>query len=145
MSVILPKAKPQEIVDSLDLIDVVWLTSGNVRADSVEEVDFWKVVRRVSKWTNASIRMVCEYGFSKSDYVRVWKDRLNADLISVSLEDLESRDGSPKISTKDSNRIFCSDVRWRVIVRSYSNSEVECNNSNVWIRARLLDKPSSRY
>jgi hypothetical protein len=142
----LTKMPAQEIIESNNLIDVVWLTSGSIPADSSEEVDFWKVVRRVSKFTHVSVRIVCELGFSKSDYVGIWKDRLNADLISVSPEDLETRDGVPKLSTADCERIFCCDVRWRVFVRCVSNPELECDNSHARMRVSLLDKiTSSRY
>ncbi len=136
----------QEIIESNDLIDVVWLTSGSVSAGSGEEVDFWKVVRKLSKITNASVRIVCERGFSNSDYIGNWKDRLNAELVSISVEELETRNGMTKLSTADCNRIFSCDVRWRVSVRCVSNPDLECDHSHARMRVRLLDKiTSGRY
>jgi hypothetical protein len=128
------------------LVDVVWLTSGSVPADSEEEVDLWKVLRKVSKFTHASVRIVCDLGFSKSEYAGIWKDRVNAELISVSPEDLKTQNGMTQLSTADSERIFCCDVRWRVFIRCVSNPELECDHSHTKMRVRLMDKiTSDRY
>ena len=138
----------QEIIDSNDLIDVVWLTSGFrcVPAGSGDEVEFWKTARKASKFTHVSVRIVYELGFLTSDCVEIWRDRLNAEIISVSLEDIITRNGMTLLSTTHREKIFCCNVRWRVFVRCVSNPQFECESSHARMRVRLLDEiASGRY
>jgi hypothetical protein len=126
----------QDIVDSANLVDILWLTSGSIPADSEEEIDFWKSCRKLAKNSKTAVRIICEHRISNSEYISRWKERLSGNVIPL------RPDFDGVLSRRDVECLLCNDVRWRGLVRCGPYSAT-CNNgceSKIRSRLRVADR-----